>query len=262
MFPIKEIQADDVQNLAKRAAAYKACENIREGMCIGLGTGSTAYYAIEYCAIEVAKGLKITAVPSSEETRRLCELGNIPLVSEDQVNRLDLVIDGADEMDKDFNVTKGGGAALFREKCLAHMGKKVVWIMDESKLVDSLGTFPIPVEISPFAAFSTFSRLEEAAYLPSFRLKASFEKKYRTAEENIALLHNEKEKLLLTDNGNYIVDLYVGQGVELQKLVSYLNQIPGVMEHGLFLNYCSQAIIAFKDGHIEERINENYVQKS
>lgn len=260
MFPIKEIPQDDVQNLAKRAAAYQACQSLKSGMCIGLGTGSTAYYAIEFCALEVAKGLQITAVPSSEETKRLCELGKIPLISPDEVQVLDVVIDGADAMDLNFHVTKGGGAALFREKVLAHMGREVIWIMDESKLVHALGAFPIPVEISPFAAYSTFSRLEELKYLPSFRLKSPLEKKYRSVQENMEYLKS-KEQLLLTDNGNYLLDLYLGEGFNPQDMAKTLAQIPGIIEHGLFLNYCSKAIIAFKDGHIEERINPHFVNK-
>lgn len=255
----KEISEKDLLNLSKRAAAYQACQSVRDGMVIGLGTGSTAYYAIEWCSQKVAEGMKLTAVPSSEETKKLCEEGGIPLLDVNEVETLDLVIDGADEMDAHFHVIKGGGAALFREKVLAYMGKEVIWIMDESKLVSSLGAFGLPVEILPFGALSTLTRLEEAGYAPSFRCTKAFPKDKRSFEENKKLLLEESEKLLLTDNGNYLLDLFYGENLPLTEVQNLLLSIPGVVEHGLFLNYCSKAIIAFKDGHIEERENLSYV---
>lgn len=213
----------------KKIAGEKAAEFIKDGMIIGLGTGSTAKYLIDKVGdMVVNRGLRIQAVATSKATEiQARELG-IPLLDINEVDAIDLVIDGVDEIDRNFNATKGGGGALFREKMVADLAKEVIWIMDESKLVDNLGEFPLPVEILPYGYKAIFRKLEEYGYHPVMRLKDN--------------------DLFVTDNGNYIVDLHLGVPVDIEDVKKKVNSIVGVLETGQFLKMCNRIIVGTNNG--------------
>ncbi|EUJ21430.1 ribose-5-phosphate isomerase A [Listeria aquatica FSL S10-1188] len=173
----------------KKLAGEKACEEIKEGMVVGLGTGSTTFYAIEELGRRVSAGLKIRAVATSKKTEELASERLIPLVSLNEVHEIDLTIDGADEVDSFLNGIKGGGGALFREKMVALHSKRNLWVVDETKLVQELGAFPLPVEVLPFGYRQVEKELVALGFHP--RLRNAF---------------NSKEPFI-TDNGNYIFDL-------------------------------------------------------
>jgi ribose 5-phosphate isomerase A len=158
---------------AKRLTGEKAAEYIEDGMIIGLGTGSTAYYAVKKVGELVRDGLKIKAVPTSKETAELAAAEGINLVELADVEGLDLTIDGADEVDPDFNLIKGGGGALLREKIVASATDKLVIVVDESKLVEHLGAFPLPVEVTPFSWQYTQRMIEKFSCSSEIRRKES-----------------------------------------------------------------------------------------
>ena len=212
----------------KRMAGEKAAEYIEDGMIIGLGTGSTAYYMIKKVGELVLCGLDIKAVPTSKNTEILAEKAGIPLVSIDEVKRIDLTIDGVDEIDLSFNAMKGGGGALLREKIVADIAETVIWIMDESKLVDKLGAFPLPVEVLPFGYTHVIKRLKELSFNPALRMLDG--------------------KTFVTDNGNYIVDLPLGNIVDINKVHKQLSSIIGIVETGLFLKVCKRIIVGTSNG--------------
>lgn len=213
----------------KKIAGEKAAEFIKDGMIIGLGTGSTAKYLIDKVGdMVVNRGLRIQAVATSKATEKQARELGIPLLDINEVDAIDLVIDGVDEIDKNFNATKGGGGALFREKMVADLAKEVIWIMDESKLVDNLGKFPLPVEILPYGYKVIFRKLEEYGYHPVMRLKDN--------------------DLFVTDNGNYIVDLHLGVPVDIEDVKQKVNSIVGVLETGQFLKMCNRIIVGTNNG--------------
>lgn len=215
--------------IAKRMAAEKAVELfIKDEMVVGLGSGSTSYYAIHKIAERVKEGLSIKAVPSSSSTEKLAiELG-IPLVPFSEVNKLDITIDGADEVDKHFNLIKGGGGALLREKVLAYNSRQFIVIVDESKLVDRLGHFPLPVEIVSFASELTINNLKKLNCTPVMRLK--------------------DDKPYVTDNGNFLADCLFNEISDPSGLNDRLRNIPGVVETGLFIKMTGSLIIGYQDG--------------
>lgn len=212
----------------KKIAGEKAAEYIKDGMILGLGTGSTAYYMIKKVGELVAKGMNIKAVATSKSTEKLAKELNIPLLSIDEVEKIDLAIDGVDEIDSDFNAVKGGGGALFREKMVANLAKEVIWIMDESKLVDDIGEFPLPVEILPYGYTHTLKKLRDNSLNPVLRLRDG--------------------KTFVTDNGNYIADLHIGKPINTDNVLRILNNITGVLEVGLFINMCDRIIIGTDNG--------------
>jgi ribose 5-phosphate isomerase A len=218
----------------KKNAAIKAAEYIEDNMTVGLGTGSTAYYVIERVGQLVKHGLNIKAVATSLSTANIASGFNIPLVSIDEVERIDLAIDGVDEIDGGFNAIKGGGGALFREKMVAALADRVIWIMDSSKVVDAIGTFPLPVEILTYGYNHILRKLELLSLSPVLRLKS--------------------DGPFLTDNHNYIVDLHIGKGFDIKYVSEQLKAIPGVLETGLFLNMCDRIIVGIKD---EVKVIEN-----
>ncbi|THF80736.1 ribose-5-phosphate isomerase RpiA [Cohnella fermenti] len=216
----------------KRRAAERAAEWIEDGMTVGLGTGSTAYWAIRRIAERVKEGLSIRAVASSMRSEQLAiELG-IPFVSLNEIDRIDLTIDGADEVDERLHLIKGGGGALLREKVLAAASDRFVVIVDESKLVPTLGAFPLPVEIVPFAERLTLNRLCELGGDPVIRLAPGGDR-------------------YVTDNGNWIADCRFGRIVDPASLNARLNQIPAVVDNGLFIGMTSAVVASRKDGSIE-----------
>lgn len=212
----------------KKAAGEKAAAYIKDGMIVGLGTGSTVYYTIRKVAGLLSEGLKIQAVPTSKETERLAGEGGIPCLSMEAADRIDLDIDGVDEIDGDFNAVKGGGGALFREKIVADMAETVIWVLDESKLVDRIGVFPLPLEVLPFGCRHTISRLKEVSAAQTLRMQDG--------------------KPFITDNGNYIVDVLIKKTPDRRELNGTLKSIPGVIETGLFLNTCRRIIIGTDAG--------------
>ena len=211
----------------KKKAGIKSTEYIKDGMILGLGTGSTAYYMIEKVGQMVANGLNIKAVATSVSTTKLANELNIPIVSIDDVKEIDLVIDGVDEIDPDFNAIKGGGGAHFREKMVAKAAKEVIWIMDSSKQVDAIGEFPLPVEILPYGHKHTLRKLEELNLKPSLRKKDG--------------------EVYITDNHNYIADLHIGSPMNIEEVEEKLRTISGVIETGLFLNMCNRIIVGRDD---------------
>ena len=214
----------------KIKAAAAALEHVEDGMKLGIGTGSTAEEFVRLLAEKVSGGMKVEGVPTSERTARLClELG-IPLRSLDELPELDLTIDGADELDPHLTLIKGGGGALLREKIVACASTRMIVIADETKQVDVLGAFPLPIEINPFGQVATRLAVERAAS----RLGLTGEMKLRAAGED----------LFYTDGGHLILDASFGRIPDAEALSRELAAIPGVVEHGLFINIASLAIIA------------------
>ncbi|MGB1354537.1 MAG: ribose-5-phosphate isomerase RpiA [Poseidonia sp.] len=220
----------DVEAL-KAEAGRAACKYVEHGMNVGLGTGSTVKYTILELGRRVREeGLEIIGVPTSIATEALATEVGIPLASLDDLNGLDIVIDGTDEFDPQFQLIKGGGAALLREKVVAQSSARMVVVADQRKQVATLGDFPLPVEITPFSHLTTVRALEEL-------LGCS------------VTLRTNDAGTLVTDNGNYIVDAHTGPTIsnplEMERMI--LN-IAGVVQVGLFINMCDVVVLASSDG--------------
>ena len=214
----------------KEMVGIKAASYVTDGMTVGLGTGSTAYYMIEELGRRVKEeNLKIVGVPTSYASKKQAEALNIPVKTIDQVNYVDLTIDGADEISQDFHGIKGGGAALLFEKVVATYSKEIIWIVDESKMVDKLGRFPLPVEVIPYGQDQLFRLLQEKNYHPSFRMES-------------------EEVLKQTDSGNSIIDLQLDCIDDPIALANELDSLVGVVEHGLFLSMVNKVIIGKESG--------------
>ncbi|GES48492.1 ribose-5-phosphate isomerase A [Rhizobium sp. NBRC 114257] len=214
----------------KIEAARAALAHVESGMRLGIGTGSTAEEFVRLLAEKVAAGLSIEGVPTSERTAKLCNELGVPLKSLDDLPELDLTIDGADELDGALTLIKGGGGALLREKIVAASSARMIVIADQSKVVETLGAFPLPIEVNPFGLVSTRILIEKAAS----RLGLSGALNMRRASDS----------LFVTDGGHYIVDASFGRIPDAEALSSELYSIPGVVEHGLFIHMATQAIIA------------------
>jgi ribose 5-phosphate isomerase A len=219
---------------AKEAAAREALTHVRDGMKLGLGTGSTAAKFVAGLGEMVAQGLNVVCVPTSEATRKQAESLSIPLTRLDEEPILDLTVDGADELDANLSLIKGGGGALLREKIVASSSKKMIVIADDTKKVDTLGKFPLPIEVIPFGVKSTAMKIEHAS-------------RWAGCEGPLALRIRDGE-LFVTDNGNVIIDCAFGKIPDAQKLASALSTIPGVVDHGLFLDMASLAILGGPNG--------------
>jgi ribose 5-phosphate isomerase A len=214
----------------KIKAADVALGYVEDGMRLGIGTGTTAEEFVRLLAEKVADGLKIEGVPTSERTARLCmELG-VPLRSLDERPELDLTIDGADQLDYSLRLVKGGGGALLREKIVAATSTRMIVIADETKLVETLGAFPLPIEVNPFGLVSTRIMIEKAVA--------------RLGLTGALVLRQAGDQTFKTDGGHYILDASFGRIADAEALSIALNSIPGVVEHGLFLNMATLAIIA------------------
>jgi ribose 5-phosphate isomerase A len=214
----------------KIKAADVALGYVEDGMRLGIGTGTTAEEFVRLLAEKVADGLKIEGVPTSERTARLCmELG-VPLRSLDERPELDLTIDGADQLDYSLRLVKGGGGALLREKIVAATSTRMIVIADETKLVETLGAFPLPIEVNPFGLVSTRILIEKAVA--------------RLGLTGALVLRQAGDQTFKTDGGHYILDASFGRIADAEALSIALNSIPGVVEHGLFLNMATLAIIA------------------
>ena len=222
-------------DIQKRTAGKAAAALIKDGMIVGLGTGSTAAYFINSLIERVQQGLKITAVATSVASEALATAGGIPVVTIDEVSSIDITVDGADEIDPNKNLIKGGGGALLREKIVAAASKELVIIADDSKLVEALGSFPLPIEIIPFGYRQTCTKLE------ALGLK-------------IIMRKTPEGALFVTDNHNYIADIHFDHLLtNPEKEHQALINVIGVVETGLFLNMARRIIIG-KDGeHVEIR---------
>jgi len=218
----------------KRLAAEKALEFVRPGMKLGLGTGSTAALFVETLGAAVKAGLTIVGVPTSEATRAQAERLGVPLTTLDETPELDLTIDGADELDGELNLIKGGGGALLREKIVAASSRRMIVIADASKRVKTLGAFPLPVEVAPFGLGSTRIRL--AAACKALGLSGAI------------TLRQREGKVFVTDGGHFLLDCAFGAIGDPARLAATLSALPGVVDHGLFIGLASSAILAGADG--------------
>lgn len=208
----------------KAQAAAEALKFVQEGMVIGLGTGSTAAHFVRQLGDKVAQGFKIAGVPTSIATEILAREVGVPLLNIDDIKTLDMVVDGADESDNSLNLIKGGGAALLREKVIAHASKHMIVIADESKLVDKLGKFPLPIEIIQFATTITINKIIECLVANNVLGQA-------------VSIRQKNGANLITDNGNFILDCMCIEIPDPQTLCIELNKIPGVVENGIFPNF-------------------------
>ena len=227
------------QDEAKLAAAAKAIETfLQDGMTIGLGSGTTSRFFVRILGDRVKDGLRVVGVPSSKSTGELAKEVGVPLADLNDVEQLDLTIDGADEIDPKGRMIKGGGANLLWEKIVASASRKMVAIVDESKRVQRLGRFPLPVEVVPFAWKSTERHLQNL-----FR-----EGGYIDARIDV---RGNRDKPLITDSGHYLLDCHLKEIADPDFLAANLNHIPGVVEHGLFLGIATDAAIGKPDGSAE-----------
>ncbi|MEL6191990.1 MAG: ribose-5-phosphate isomerase RpiA [Bacteroidota bacterium] len=214
--------------LEKKVAAEKAMTLVQDGMTLGLGTGSTAYFFLEELGKAINDGLKIKGLATSTATEKTAAKFNIPLISLDEVQKLDLTIDGADEIDPRLQLIKGGGGALFREKIIAGISDRVVIIADSSKYHSNLGHFPLPVEVVPFSWKVSCAGISEMGTEPVLRM--------------------ENQTPFTTDNGNYILDCQFDSIQEPSELHQQLKMVPGVVETGLFVDMANQVILGAADG--------------
>ena len=224
----------------KRAAALSACDLIEPGMRLGLGTGSTAAFFVDALGRRVRDGLDIIGVPTSEATRRRAEALGIRLATLDEQPELDLVVDGADELDGRLHLIKGGGGALLREKLVAAAGRRMVVVADAAKQVSTLGRFPLPVEIVPFGMATTTRRICDLLAGLGLPTEATLR---RTADG----------APFTTDGRHVILDLRLGAIPDPAALGSALKAVLGVVEHGLFTGLASLALIGGPEGVIEVR---------
>ena len=208
----------------KQRAAEAAVEYVKDGMIVGLGTGSTTEFAVKKLGERVRDGLAIRGIPTSDVTKVQAEEEGIPLIDFSETMYIDLTIDGADEIDVNLNMIKGGGAALLREKIVASASKEEIIIVSHEKFVKQLGSFPLPVEVIPFGWQIIFNQLETLGGSPDLRLKQG--------------------QPLRTDQGNYIIDCRFRQIIDAAQLEQRLNMIPGVVENGLFTGLCTRMIMA------------------
>lgn len=224
---------------AKFVAAKRAVEYVESGMKVGLGTGSTAAWMVR-CLGEMIRqdGLSITGVPTSTRTAELARQVGIRVVSLDEARWLDLTIDGADEYDPDLNLIKGGGGALLQEKIVATASDRMIVIADATKAVEHLGAFPLPVEVVPFGWQTTKALVEE--------LLDSLDVIGRQGT-----LRMNRDAPFVTDEGNFILDLHLQRIGNPRQLALVLNQIPGVVENGLFIDICDVVIVGHGDGRVE-----------
>jgi ribose 5-phosphate isomerase A len=226
---------------AKSVAARRAADFVEDGMRVGLGTGSTAAFLVDRLGERVRdEGLKIRGVPTSTRTSELARRNGIDVVTLDEAGWLDLTIDGADEFDRDLNLIKGGGGALLQEKIVATASDQMIVIADAAKQVDALGAFPLPVEVIPFGWRTTRSVIEETLVTMDVLGRD-------------VTLRMAGDAPFITDEGNHILDLDLKRIGNARQLSMVLNQIPGVVENGLFIDLCDIVVIGHGDGRVELR---------
>ncbi|MGY3614567.1 ribose 5-phosphate isomerase A [Bradyrhizobium sp. USDA 10063] len=219
----------------KRQAAARALAEVRDGMKLGLGTGSTAKHFVDLLGEKVRSGMKVVGVPTSEATRAQAEACGIALTTLDDIDHLDLTVDGADEVDPALNLIKGGGGALLREKIVAAASDRMIVIADDSKWVDALGRFPLPIEVVPFGLAAT-----KAAIAKAFtEAGVAGQMVLRTAKDG---------HVFVTDGGHWIVDAHLGRIGDAPRLAGLLSVIPGIVEHGLFIGLAGTVVLAGAQG--------------
>ncbi|SPF81057.1 ribose-5-phosphate isomerase RpiA [Pseudoprimorskyibacter insulae] len=235
---------------AKFVSAKRAAEFVEDGMRVGLGTGSTAAWLVRCLGERVRdNGLRIRGVPTSARTAKLARDVGIEVITLDDARWLDLTIDGADEFDQELNLIKGGGGALLQEKIVATASDQMIVIADAAKEVESLGAFPLPVEVIKFGWRTTQALIEETLI--------SMDVMGRTST-----LRMNGDQPYVTDEGNYIIDLHLNRIENTRQLALVLNQMPGVVENGLFVDICDVVVIGNSDGRVEVRdINEGTVRE-
>jgi ribose 5-phosphate isomerase A len=221
----------DTLEKAKKSAGQKATELIKDGMVVGLGTGSTAYWFIDSLITQCKKGLKIQAVATSSSSLEQARQGGIPLIDINTLTSIDITVDGADEIDPQRQMIKGGGGALLREKIIASMSEEMVVVIDETKLVPKLGRCNLPVEIASFGFQSTIHKLKKLGFKGALR--------------------THKNAPYLTDNGNYIYDIHLTpEKTHPAEDHQIIIQVAGVVDTGFFLNLATQVIVGFQDGRV------------
>ncbi|KAA0970595.1 ribose-5-phosphate isomerase RpiA [Aureimonas fodinaquatilis] len=218
----------------KEDAARHALDYVEDGMRLGIGSGSTAEAFVRVLAERVAAGLQLVGVPTSERTASLCRELNVPLSTLEELPELDLAIDGADEVDPQLRLIKGGGGALLREKIVAAASARMIVIADSSKLVDTLGAFPLPIEVNGFGAVTTYLAIERAASMMGL--------------SGALTLRKNGDAPFITDGGHLIIDASFGRIPDPEALSAAIHAIPGVVEHGLFLGLANMAILADPEG--------------
>jgi len=219
----------------KRQAASRALEFVKSGMRLGLGSGSTAKHFVELLGARVRSGLDVVGVPTSETTRADALRCGIALTTLDEIDRLDLTVDGADEIDAHLNLIKGGGGALLREKIVAAASERMIVIADDSKWVEALGRFPLPIEVIPFGLGATQRAIGKAFADCGI-------------SGQIALRKGADGHVFVTDGGHWILDAHLGRIADAPRLARSLASIPGVVEHGLFIGLASMALLAGPQG--------------
>lgn len=219
----------------KRQAAARALDWVRPGMRLGLGTGSTARHFVDLLGEKVRGGFQVVGVPTSEATREQAQKCGITLSTLEETPELDLTVDGADEINPDLTLIKGGGGALLREKIVASASASMVVIADESKWVPVLGRFPLPIEIVPFGMAATRRAVEDAAGLPR-------------NSDRLTLRRGKDGHAFVTDGGHFILDAALERIPDPQSLGVRLTSIAGVVEHGLFIGLANAAILAGPGG--------------
>ena len=236
---------------AKYAAAKQAAELVEPGMRVGLGTGSTAAWLVRCLGERVREeGLRFHGVPTSARTAELARDVGIEVISLDEARWLDITIDGADEFDGDLNLIKGGGGALLQEKIVATASDQMVVIADAAKEVERLGNFPLPIEVIPFGWQASQALIEETLVSMDVMGRQT-------------TLRMNGERAFFTDEGNHILDLHLIRVGNARQLAMVLNQIPGVVENGLFIDICDKVIIGHGDGRVETRdINQGTVSET
>lgn len=216
----------------KQLVGEKAATFIENGMTVGLGTGSTATFMVEALAERVKEeNLSVVCVSTSNRTRKLATDLGLDIRDLAEVSEIDLTIDGADEVSPDFQGIKGGGGSLLYEKIVAINSKRVIWIVDDSKLVEQLGAFPLPVEVIPFGSEHLFEKFKAKGYQPEYRMDGAMDK-------------------FQTDAGHIIIDLYLGEIKNPKELANELSNEVGVVEHGLFIDIVDQVIVGNDDGQL------------
>jgi len=216
----------------KQRAGERATDFVRDGMVVGLGTGTTVYWTIRRLGELVRGGLRIQGIPTSRRTEALAIEEGIPLTTFERVGELDLTIDGADEVGPGLELIKGGGGALLRERLVAAASRRLIIVVESSKLVPTLGRFPLPVEIVPFAWEITARRIAAHGCIPTLRRSNS--------------------QPFLTDNGNYIVDCEFGAIPDPAALHQRLKLLPGVVETGLFVDMAELVVVGYDDSETVE----------
>ena len=218
------------RNAMKKMAAERSVDFVEDNMILGLGTGSTVVYMVEALAKRVqAEHLNLTCVCTSIRTEEQAKSLGIPVKALNDVDHIDLTIDGADEVDANFQGIKGGGAAHLFEKLVATTSTRNIWIVDQEKVVDTIGRFPLPVEVIPFGSQQVFNKMAKEGLNPEFRMTADGQH-------------------VLTDSKNYVIDLHLNQVQHPHLLASWLSEQVGVVEHGLFLDIVDQVVVGAPDG--------------